>query len=282
MGLIIIGSIFIAYIIGTRFVGDPEIVALTVLFISAILFIIAAIITHSFEKLAEVNRMKSEFVSIVTHQLRSPLTNLKWAIDFIISGEEKNVKDKEVDYFTILKENTVRMGRLVDSLLIVSKIEQGKFFFKKQEASLEDLTNEIINEFQPFATASNVDIEFNAPKNLPKIFVDPYQIKILIDNLLSNSIHYSKGKGKVIIQLFKEGKNLCFEIKDNGVGIPKEDQKHIFKKFFRAHNALKYQTQGSGLGLYIAKSIIKNSNGKIGFKSEEGKGSTFWFKLPIS
>lgn len=281
MGLIIIVAIFTAYAIGTQYVGDPELVALIILFITAILFVIAVVITQSFERLAEVSRMKSEFINIVTHQLRSPLTNLKWAIDFLISGDINEVKEKEVDYFKILKENAFRMGELIDNLLIVSRIEQGNFPLKKEAVSLEDLVKELIKDFQPFAIASNVEIEFQAEKDLPKIFIDPSQIKLLIDNLISNAIRYTRGRGKVVIHLLKEEKNLYFEVEDNGVGIPKDDQKYIFQKFFRATNALRYQTQGSGLGLYIAKCVAESSGGKIGFKSEEGKGSTFWFTIPI-
>jgi len=116
---------------------------------------------------------------------------------------------------------------------------------------------------------------------LPKIFADPSQIKLLVDNLLNNAIRYTRGKGKVAIWLSRAKNNLYFRIKDNGVGIPVNDRKYIFQKFFRAQNALRQQTLGSGLGLYIAKCVAESSGGKIGFESEEEKGSTFWFTVPI-
>jgi signal transduction histidine kinase len=173
------------------------------------------------------------------------------------------------------------MKDLVKDLLIVSKIESARLFLKKEEFSLEELTREIIKEFEPFARASNCEIEFFVEQNLPKIFGDRYQIRQVIENLLDNAIRYTKGKGKVKIRIKSEKNFVHFEIEDNGVGIPKEDQKFIFQKFFRASNVLKYKTQGTGLGLYISKAIIERSGGKIGFKSQEGVGSTFWFKLPI-
>ena len=112
--------------------------------------------------------------------------------------------------------------------------------------------------------------------------MDPSQIKLVLETLLDNAIRYSKEKGKVNIKLIKENNDLYFEIKDNGVGIPIKDQKYIFQKFFRSGNALRHKTEGSGLGLFISRSIIKKLGGKIKFNSEEGMGSTFWFTIPIN
>lgn len=282
MGLVITISALTAYAIGTRYVEDPRMVALMVLLTTAILFIIAIIITNSFERLAEANRMKSEFVSIVSHQLRSPLSNLKWATELLMSGKLGKTEEKQTEYFKILKENSDRMGELIKDLLIVSRIETAKLPIKKVEFSLEDLVKELIKEFRPFAQASNVEIEFQAKRNLPKIFADPSQIRLVIENLLDNAIRYIKGRGVVEIKVERKEKNLYLEIRDTGVGIPEEEQKYIFQKFFRSENALRYQTQGSGLGLYISKAIIEKSEGKIGFKSQKGIGSTFWFTLPLT
>ena len=281
MGLVITISALTAYAIGTRYVEDPRMVALIVLLTAAILFIVAVIITNSFERLAEANRMKSEFVGIVSHQLRSPLSNLKWATELLMSGKLGKTEEKQTEYFKILKENSDRMGELIKDLLIVSRIETAKLPIKKVEFSLEDLVKELIKEFRPFAQASNVEIEFQAKRNLPKIFADPSQIRLVIENLSDNAIRYIDGKGVVEIKVERQEKNLYLEIRDTGVGIPEEEQKYIFQKFFRSENVLKYQTQGSGLGLYISRAIIEKSGGKIGFKSEENKGSTFWFTLPL-
>jgi signal transduction histidine kinase len=282
MGIIIIGSTLIVYVIGTRYIEDPEIVALITLLITAILFAIAFTITRSFERLAEASRMKSEFISVVSHQLRAPLSNLRWALEIVMAGRVNSLSEKQLEYFKILKENSDRMRELIKDLLIVSRIETTKLPLKKQRLSLEELIQGLIKEFELFARASNIEIFFEREKNLPGIFTDPSQIRLAIENLLDNAIRYIKGKGKVLIKLKKQRENIYFEINDNGVGIPKEDQKYIFQKFFRSENVLRYQTQGSGLGLYIARSIIERSGGKIGFTSEENKGSTFWFTLPIN
>lgn len=281
MGMIIIGSILFTFAIGNHYIKNPSIVALFTLSIAAVLFIISFIITRSFEKLLEVSRMKSEFISIVSHQLRSPLSNLSWAIELLMSGKLGKIEEKQVEYFRILKENSARMKELVSDLLIVSRLETASLPSKKTTFSFEDLVKELIKNFEPFARASNVKIEFFSEENLPMAFGDPSQIRLVVENLLDNAIRYIKDKGKVIIKLKKKNKNIFFEIEDNGVGIPKEDQKHIFQKFFQAENVLKYQTQGSGLGLYICKAIVEKLGGKIGFKSQENKGSTFWFTIPF-
>ena len=281
MGGIIIVSSLATYAIGNRYIEDPLIIALVVIFITTLLFIIAFIITQSFERLVEANRMKSEFVSIVSHQLRSPLSNLKWVIELLMSGRISSVSEKQTEYFRILKENSERMKELVSDLLTVSRIEQGKLSLKKERISLQGLIEKVIKEVEIFSKASNVEISFDSEENLPQIIIDPDQIKLVIGNLLDNAIRYIKERGKAEIDLKKKNDNLYVEVKDNGVGIPKDDQKYIFQKFFRSGNIKRHRTEGSGLGLYIAKSIIEKSGGKMGFKSQEGIGSTFWFILPI-
>lgn len=281
MGIIIIAFILTSYAIGIRYVQEPEVVALIILILSCFLLIITFTITQSFEKLVEANRMKSEFVSIVSHQLRAPLSNLRWAIELLISGRLGKIEEPQLDYFRILKDNSNRMGELVKDLLIVSRIEQRILPLHKTDISLTDLIKDLISEFELFARASNVEIKFEPRENLPKIFTDPSQLKLVVENLLDNAIRYIKEKGKAEIKLREQDDKIYFEIKDTGVGIPKKDQKYIFQKFFRSENILRYQTQGTGLGLYITKAIVERMGGKIWFKSEEGKGSIFYFTLPI-
>jgi len=281
MGIIIIGVILGTYYFGTYYIPQIEVVLLIVFLTVVILFIIAFLVCHSFEKIAEANKLKSEFIRIISHQLRSPISNLKWALEFLMSGRAGKIERAQVEYFKILKENTQRMGSLISNLLTVSKIEAQGLEFKKKEFSLIELIKNVISEFSPFAKAFNTDVSFEFPENFPNIFSDPFKIKIIIENLLENAIKYSKGKGEVRIRLEKRGKNFYFEIEDKGIGISKEAQKYIFQKFFRAENTLRYQTKGSGLGLYICKEIVKQLGGRIGFRSKENKGSVFWFLLPI-
>ena len=279
MGIIIMIIIIISFLITSRKIEDPQLVVLVVLFSSAVLIIIDYIIIHSFEKLAEVARAKMEFISVITHQLRSPITNIKYSLEALTS--EKLTKRDQEEYFRILKENTERTGDLVNNILTVSRISLGTFKLRKEMISMVDLVKETILGFKPLLRASNITLKFEKEKGLPKIFSDPFWLKEVFRNLLDNAIRYQKNKGDIKLILRRQGRNIYLEISDSGVGIPKEDQKYIFQKFFRARNALRYQTIGTGLGLYIVKEIITKMKGKINFKSKENEGTTFWFTLPI-
>lgn len=281
LGAVVIISSIAIYLIGVRFIDEPDVAAAIVLIVAAILMVVGFSITNSFEKLAEVSRLKSEFISIVSHQLRSPLSNFRWVIDLLISGKTEKVSEKQLSYLQILMENTSRMDELVSDLLVVSRIESGGIFFKNEEVSLSDLVEKIVSRAMPLARASNIELGVSVRDKLPLIFCDPFQISQAIENLVDNAIHYTKSRGRVEIAIERKDSQVYLGIKDGGVGIPREDQKFIFQKFFRGSNASKQETRGSGLGLYIARSIVEKSGGKIGFISQEGQGSTFWFTLPI-
>ena len=289
MGIIIIGTMIFTYAIGTKWVDDPETVALIISIITSILLILSFTISQSFERIAEASRMKTEFINIVSHQLRSPLTNLKWATDFLRATTSKKLNNSESEYFTVLEENCERMNQLVNDLLTVSKIEQKQLKENKEKVSLPELLKKIIEETNAFAVASNVKVKTKINEKIPEISCTNSHIKTVFENFINNAIRYcsisdsggKKHQGLVEIKLDMKNNKICFEIKDNGVGIPEEDQKFIFTKFFRAKNILKHQTQGSGLGLFIAKAVIEKMSGKVGFTSKINKGTTFWFILPI-
>ena len=290
MGIIIVFSSILSYILGRRYIEDPHIAALFIIVLTLVLLILSFIITRSFERLAEASRLKSEFVSIVSHQLRAPLSNMKWIADLLVSGKG-NSNQKE--YFLMLKENSSRMQELINDLLMVSRIEEGGLLTKREEFSFQDLLKEVVLNFKPMMQATNIVLHVKEQSKIPKVFADPSQIRHVVSNLLENAIKYTgKTPNAVLKDGAKEhtitmhikntGRSLRFEIEDKGVGIPKEDQKYIFEKFFRSGNVLRHETQGSGLGLYIAKAIVKRSGGEMGFDSIEHKGSTFWFTIPFS
>jgi signal transduction histidine kinase len=281
LGVVVIISSVSIYLIGVRFINDPDTVAIIVMLVAMFLMVVGFSITRSFERLAEVSRLKSEFISIVSHQLRAPLSNLRWIVDLLMSGRVEGISEKQLSYLQILRENSIRMEELIADLIVVSRIESGGLFFKNEEVSLPDLVERVISRTRPLAEASNVELGMSIKDELPLVFCDPFQISQVIENLVDNAIRYTKDKGLVKIILSRQTTKIYLEVKDNGVGVSPEDQKFLFQKFFRGRNAFKQEARGSGLGLYIAKSIIERSGGKIGFTSQEGQGSTFWFTLPI-
>jgi signal transduction histidine kinase len=283
LGLIIIFSILASYFIANKIISNPLIVALICIFLACFLLILSYFVTKTFEALAESNRIKSEFISIASHQLRTPISNLKFTLEILMSGKKGKIEPEQVEYFRILKENTIRLKELTADLLLVSKIESGEFKLQKEKFDIRELTENLVKNFIPFAKAHNVEIKCYFEENLPKIFGDKEKIKQVIETLLDNAVKYSKkGKSLVEIKICKKPKEIYFEIKDEGIGIPQKDQKHIFEKFFRASNVSKGDIAGTGLGLFIAKSIVERSGGKINLKSEEGKGTTISFTLPVS
>ena len=280
MGVIIFATTLFSYLIGVSIIVDPEVVALVVIIMTLILLIIAFIITRSFEKLADVSRLKSEFISIVSHQLRSPLTNIKWTFEVLSSNTFKVALNKKEEYFLNVSENIKRMVELIDDLLIVSKIEEGAFSINKKEIVIDDFVVDLTNRYKIFAESSKIYLTFKHDESIKTIMADKSMLKIVLENLIDNSIRYTKGGGKIDVRITRKNKDILFSVKDQGVGIPTSDKKFIFEKFFRAENALKSTTKGSGLGLYVCRSIVLASGGKIWFESEENKGTTMYFTLP--
>jgi two-component system, OmpR family, phosphate regulon sensor histidine kinase PhoR len=281
MGACIAIASFASFFIGSKFVEDSAMLALVVISATTFFLIIAFVVNKSFEKLIEVSKLKSEFIDIVSHQMRSPLTNLKWTIELLASKEIKFDTVKEAEYYENIKENIERMVELIDDLLVVSKVEDNEAAVRKVDFSFDDMVKDIVSRYQVFSKASNVEMKFSCQENLPKIFADSSWLKLAVENLIDNAMHYTKGGGKIDIYLKIQENKFLFSVKDSGIGIPEIDQKFIFQKFFRAQNVSKKETRGSGLGLYITKKIIEKSGGKIWFESKEGIGTAFNFILPI-
>jgi len=279
-GIITIIAMIATYFVAIKYT-EPEIVALIVIGVTTILIIIGYLITRGFEDLAQANQLKSEFVNITSHQLRTPLTGIKWTID-LIRKSKYTTHEELLEKLDGIEENNQRMIKIVNDLLRVARIEQNSLNLKPQDISLNEIIDKLIKEYKPLADASNTKVVLEIEPNIPLIKFDPEGINFILRNLIDNAIKYTKEEGLIKIKLIKKDKLIRCEIEDNGVGIPEMDKKSIFKKFFRSQNIMKYQTIGSGIGLFISKAIIKKSNGKIGFSSEENKGTIFWFELPIN
>ena len=270
-----------SYAIGTQYIEDPQITALGILIFTMILLCISFIITRSFERMAEATRMKAEFVSIVSHQLRSPLSNMSWSLDFLTSHDGQVSQNKHEEYLQTLKSNTSRMIDLVKDLLLVSQLEDNTVQTKKETFSFTELMEDILKGLEPAMLVRKVRVRLEGKPLLKDISFDQLQLRHVITNLLDNAIRYSAEGSTVNVAYEQKGDKFSFSVQDSGIGISKNDQKYIFQKFFRSGNARKFQVQGSGLGLYIAKSIIEKGGGSIKFASQEHKGSTFSFIIPL-
>lgn len=240
------------------------------------------IILHDVTREKLIDRMKSEFITVAAHQLRTPLTGIKWSLEMLSTEEGIITKDEQKELLDKAFQSNERMIKLVNSMLTVSQLEEGRFLYKFSEIQIEDLIQEILKNFEVQIKNKKIECIFNKPeKPLLKIKIDLEKITIALVNLIDNAIKYTPQKGKIIIFLEEKDNKIKISIKDTGMGISKEDQQKLFVKFFRSAEALKTETSGSGLGLFIAKNIIEAHKGQIWVESEKEKGTTFYFTLPI-
>ena len=233
----------------------------------------------------EVDRAKTEFLSVASHQLRTPLAAIKWFVELIVEGdlEEKKLNEEQKDLLAQTSESVERMIDLVNSLLSVSRIETGRIIISPQSTDLLELAKKVIKEIAPIFLKRKQDFQLlDSKTELPKINIDPKLIFEVIINLLSNSSKYTPEKGSITLKIEKSGDEILFTISDTGYGIPIAQQHRLFEKFFRAENVIKKESEGTGLGLFIVKAVVESSGGRIWFKSEENKGTIFYFTLPIA
>ncbi len=231
----------------------------------------------------ELERNKDDFLSVASHQLRTPLGSMRWNLEMLMGGDAGKLGSEAEEIAKQVLEANLRMIDLVNELLDVSRIDQGRVMNDPVELSLDEVLNSAIKETEPLTVDKNIKIVPEIEKGIPKITVDSKKIREVVQNLLSNAIKYNKEGGEVRISLKKSGENaieIVFE--DTGIGIPKEDMSSLFGRFFRAENAVHSETVGSGLGLYVVKTFVNDWGGTINVESELGKGSKFTIHLPIN
>jgi PAS domain S-box-containing protein len=239
------------------------------------------IIIHDVTKEKLVEKMKTEFVSVAAHQLRTPLSAIKWTVRMILDGDVGEISKEQKELLEQTYVSNERMIRLINDLLNVSRIEEGRLLYDQKDAQIEDVLDSVIDASQEILRNKNMILEVNK-KETPKVKIDEEKMGVVIQNLLENAIKYTEQGGKIKISLDNDGKNVIFKIEDSGVGIPKSQQDRIFTKFFRAENVTRMETDGTGLGLYTTKNIVQAHKGQIWFESEENKGTTFYFTIPIN
>ena len=285
MGAVTIICMIATYILAGNYVDEPELAALVVIFVAILLFLSGVNIVTNFTKVMETSRLKTEFISIVSHQLRSPLSIFKWTLD-VLERDLKNIAreaSSDENFLQTLRITLDNMVVLVNTLLDVTRIESRTFRLRAEDFDLVKETNGILQNFYKYADASNIKLELEVGDNLPEASADKERVAIVIRNFLDNTIRYTENSGKAVIKITPEGKFLRWSIEDKGIGIPEKDQEKIFQKFFRASNVgnSRASNHGTGIGLYVSREIIKASGGAIGFTSKAGAGSTFWFTIPV-
>jgi two-component system sensor histidine kinase/response regulator len=230
----------------------------------------------------EVDKAKTEFVSLASHQLKTPLSAVSWYSEMLSDETAGKLNDQQKDFIKEIREGNDRMIKLINGLLNVSRIDMGTLSISPEPVNLATEMDSVLTEQQFGIKAKRLQVVKKYDKTLPKINLDLNLIRIVLQNLLSNAVKYSRENGQISIEIKKfNAKEAYVAVTDNGYGIPKIQQPSIFKKLFRADNVKSMKVEGTGLGLYVAKAVVEAFGGKIDFKSEENKGTTFFFTLPL-
>jgi PAS domain S-box-containing protein len=229
-----------------------------------------------------VARGKTEFISIAAHQLRTPLAAIKWTLDVILEGDKGPLTELEKTPLSRAHETNEKMIDLVNDLLNVARIEDGRFGYKFAEHDLTSLIETAVADSNVNPKTEAPAVEFLLPEApLPLVYCDPEKLSLAFHNLIDNALHYTPKEGKVTVWAGKTGEWLSIAVKDTGIGMNEADRAKLFTKFFRAESAKKMRTDGSGLGLYIVHNIIARHGGSIDVQSKEHEGTTFTVRLPL-
>jgi PAS domain S-box-containing protein len=238
------------------------------------------IVLHDITREKTLERLKTEFISIAAHQLRTPLSSVKWILKMMVDGDLGTLLLEQKEFVRKAYEANEKMIRLVNDLLDISRIEEGKFGFNFSKYDFNKFMKEVVASFKEQAERGKVKLKLKIGKSALPLVFDQQRIKMSLSNLLDNAIRYTMPQGEITVSVAEKEDFAEVSIKDTGVGIPEEQKDRIFSKFFRADNVVRMQTEGTGLGLYLCKNIIEKHGGKIWFESKEGKGTSFYFTLP--
>jgi len=228
-----------------------------------------------------VDRMKSDFISIVAHQLRTPLSAVKWAVGMVMDGDAGKINIEQANFLRKGYESNQRTISLVNDMLNVSRIEEGRYGFTFKKMNFQEALNDVVAGVEGLVAKKHLKITLDKPEKLPDLYLDKEKFGLAFQNILDNAIKYTPDYGDIKIALKLIPGFLEVAVKDSGIGIPDADKSRIFSKFFRSANVVKMETEGSGLGLFIVKNIIEKHGGKINLASVEGQGTEVVFTLPL-
>jgi len=234
------------------------------------------------DQLQRLDEAKDEFISMASHQLRTPLTSIKGYISMLMEGDVGKVSPQQKHLLEEAFISSERMVRLIGDFLNVSRLQTGKFVIDKRPVDLAKVVAQELDSLEANATARNLKFVYKKPKNIPVLDLDENKIQQVIMNFSDNAIYYSKENSTIRVALKVVGGDVEFSVKDTGIGVPAAQQAQLFNKFFRATNARQQRPDGTGVGLFLAKKVIQDHGGRVVFESKENKGSTFGFRLPIA
>jgi signal transduction histidine kinase len=234
------------------------------------------------EILAEQARLKTDFLATSAHQLRTPLAGINWTNQMLLEGDLGPVSNKQIEYLLKSQRGVKQMLGKIEDMLTTVKVEDGSIEYHFEEVAMVPLIKEAVENHKPNLEQKQLQVRLTGNQLDPmKAVVDKQQIAYVIDNYLSNAVKYTPIGKTITVGWDKNDKYFLYWVQDQGIGIPKADQKNIFSKFFRATNAPNVETGSSGIGLFITKTIVTDHGGKVWFESEEGKGSTFYMQIPL-
>lgn len=238
------------------------------------------VVLHDMTEERQIDYMKSDFITLASHQLRTPLSSLRWYLDLFF--EEKNLTDDQHDYLTEMHQALERMVNLLNALLHAARLEGEGVAPHQQMTDLTSLIAEMVDAVREQARENRTTCAMNVPSHPVHTCTDPSLLRIILQNLLSNALKYSRPGTTVTVALVEHPDAVEIEVRDQGIGIPSPEQKRVFQKFFRAQNVRTLDTDGSGLGLYITKSMVERLGGSISFRSVEGKETAFIVRFPLA
>lgn len=231
-------------------------------------------------RLRELDEAKDEFVSMASHQLRTPLTAVKGYISMLSEGDAGATTPEQQKMLDAAMMSAQRMVHLIADLLNVSRMKTKKFVINHRESYLPDVVHSEIGQLKDGAKAKHIRLEFDKPQRFPVLSLDEVKLRKVIMNFLDNAIYYTPERGHILVELKNKKDSVEFKVKDNGIGVPASEKHKLFTKFYRAENARRARPDGTGLGLFMAKKVVTAQGGDIIFESSEGKGSVFGFRLP--
>lgn len=230
----------------------------------------------------EAGVVGTDFVPLVAHQLRTPISIINWYAEMLVGGELGKLNAAQKEHVDEIYRNSKRMGNMVSALLNVSRVESGTFAAQPTPSDMVAIIEEAFGVFELQIKNKKLHIEKRYAESLPVLNVDSRLIGIVMQNLLSNAIKYTPIGGSIICEISKHGSDLVIMVRDTGCGIPEKDQPKIFTKFFRSGNARAKDPGGIGLGLYFVRAIMEEWGGRVWFTSEENKGTSFFVAIPLS